>query len=84
MMATNSQVSFSWPLHAMAMIERFSARIAARPYIPDGETAIILNTPQCVHNCDRCFLECAVAPARLKWWQGELARACGSSAMGRA
>jgi hypothetical protein len=78
--------AFNYPLHAMSMIERFSERIASRPPLAASkrEHCVVLRTPQCGHDCNPCVLECAIAPDRLVWWERELARACGSSTMGRA
>jgi len=75
---------FSYPLHAMAMIEKWSARIANRPHERAKDGGIILNAAQCEWECAKCYMECAIAPGRLEWWEQELARSCGSSAMGRA
>jgi hypothetical protein len=76
---------FSYPFHAMTMIERFSNVIASRPnYKPDRPETLSLRNPACEHHCDKCYMGCAIAPARLAWWEGELAKACGASAIGRA
>ena len=76
--------AFGYCLHAMAMIEKWSGRIAHRPYERAKDGGIILNVAQCEHECAKCYMECAIAPERLEWWEGELARSLGSSAMGRA
>lgn len=69
---------------AMRNISMFAGRIASRPhYRPDRSGALILNEAACEHNCAACYLACAIAPDRLAWWERELARVCGSPAMGR-
>jgi len=76
--------AINWPLHAMSMIEQFAGRIAARPHFNPERRDTALSAPQCEHQCARCYMECAVAPARLAWWENELAKACGTRAIGRA
>ncbi|MYL97232.1 hypothetical protein GR702_05530 [Novosphingobium sp. FGD1] len=72
------------PLHAMAMVDMFSRRIAARPYPAPENRTLTLRSPQCSYGCERCFMECAIAPARLAWWEEQLAHSCGSPSIGRA
>lgn len=69
---------------ALRNISIFAERIASRPNYrpPEGET-LILRTPACEHECTSCFMSCAIAPARLQWWEQELARLCGSATVGR-
>ncbi|MYL97927.1 hypothetical protein GR702_09100 [Novosphingobium sp. FGD1] len=83
-MATASQAAGIDALHAMAMVDKFSRRIAARPYPAPAGRDTTLREAQCQHGCDPCFMECAVAPARLAWWEAQLARSCGSASIGRA
>lgn len=75
-----------WPW-AMENIERYSAIIASRPhYQPKwaGEDTDLLRHAACERQCDKCYMACAIAPERLKWWENQLAKACGSSQIGRA
>lgn len=75
-----------WPW-AMENIERNSAIIASRPnYQPtwDADKVDLLKRPACEHQCERCYIRCAIAPDQLAWFQDELAKACGSSQIGRA
>lgn len=70
---------------AMTNIKRFSAIVASRPnFKPERSTACVLSVPQCEHECGKCYLSCAVAPALIKRWEDELAQSCGSAQMGRA
>lgn len=76
--------AFGAPLHAMAMIEKWSGRIASRPNDRARDGGLILNVAQCEWECDKCYMECAIAPKRLAWWEGQLSRLCGSDVIGRA
>lgn len=69
-------------LWAMQMIERQSAIVARRPAAAPDEQQ--LANPACKHGCNACYMSCAISPARLKWWEEELARLTGASTIGRA
>lgn len=70
---------------AMTNIERYSAIVASRPnYQPKHEDEIALGRAACEWQCAKCYMTCAIAPDRVEWWQNELAKTCGSSAIGEA
>lgn len=66
----------------MRMIEQHSAAIGRRPHA--DQSGDRLANPACEHGCNACYMSCAIAPARLKWWEGELACLTGASTIGRA
>lgn len=57
-------------LQAIAGLE---AKVESRPNLPPGSSDIVLARPACQHRCATCFMECAIAPSRLAWWEKELA-----------
>lgn len=72
----------NYALIAMQAIERFAAIVSARPnYKPARTGHSILKKAACDYGCERCSMECAVASERLLWWEGELAKACGTGAI---
>lgn len=40
----------------------------------DATRPVLLSEPACDVGCRTCFLECAVLPQRLAWWEGEVER----------
>jgi hypothetical protein len=71
----------SAPLIAIQALERLYTKLAQRPN-PE-RSALVLRSPQCEHGCDVCYLTCAVIPERIAWWEAELAKSCGTAAVGR-
>ena len=70
---------------AMHNIAVFAEPIANRPNdSPEREESLMLRKPACEWECATCYMGCAIAPARLAWWEGELAKGCGSAKIGRA
>jgi hypothetical protein len=77
-----SSPASNYPLIAMQAIEKFAMIVAARPnYRPERPSELALKKPACEHECDKCYMGCAVAAERLAWWEGELAKACGTRAI---
>jgi hypothetical protein len=69
---------------ALINIERFAKRVEERPNYKPERGGLVLRSPACAHACAKCFMECAIAPERLRWWQAELEKFDGSSSMGSA
>lgn len=67
---------------ALQALERLHGILASRPNPQYRD--VRLERSACEHECDHCYMECAVAPKRIEWWEGELAKACGTTAVGRA
>lgn len=66
-------------------LERYGAILQARPnYRPDREDKLTLKTPACHHGCAKCYMECAIAPERLKWWKAEMEKLEGILTAGRS
>lgn len=83
-MSAPPKIDFRFVDMAMNNIALFAERVASRPnYTPQQSDTLILRNPACEHGCITCYMACAIAPSRLAWWEGELARLCGSSTSGR-
>lgn len=55
-------------------IEGFESKLADRPaYAASLEGSIRLREPACELKCRNCYMQCAIAPERLEWWEKELA-----------
>ena len=52
-------------LHALS---RLQGKLDSRPV----EGGLTLGTPACARRCAVCYLECAIIPERIDWWEGEL------------
>jgi len=77
-----SSADAKYALIAMQAIEKHAMIVAARPnYKPSRPTELPLKRAVCEHACDKCYMGCAIAPERLLWWEGELAKACGTGAV---
>lgn len=67
--------------HSLAImfnIERYAKIVASRPnYEPKSKSERPLRIPACSQGCAKCFMECAIAPSRLEWWENELAKTEG-------
>jgi hypothetical protein len=62
--------------HCRSAIARLEVTLEQRPnYQPRSSKALALRNPACAHGCAVCYMECAIAPERLAWWQNELAMA---------
>lgn len=59
-------------LHAIDMYEKI---IEARP--PKEAKGDGLRIPACSFGCKHCSMQCAIAEARIEWWEGELKRIGG-------
>lgn len=56
---------------ATGALARLTNLLEARPY-EDGDLKMV--KPACELGCRTCFMECAILPDRISWWQGELNR----------
>lgn len=52
-------------------IARLTRLMKKRPFVT-GVKNLVLDRPACERNCPTCYMECAIAPERLAWWQKEL------------
>ena len=58
--------------HIVTLLQRLCGQLRQRPYRPDSVRPLALHHPGCARGCSTCYLECAVLPKSIAWWEQEL------------